>query len=381
MTTAAVPALEVASPRDFEHLIVRDPAVNAAIRHEYASTYYRPEDAEFLASPLGQGDLDFNTFTRYNQSVRHALPWVSRYFPLAGKRILEVGCGTGSSTAAFAQVAASVHTCDVNARALPTAHERLRQLNISNVTIDAVGAPEFMALAREKYHRTFDAVLLFAVLEHQTLHERLETLRQSWDLLEPGGALVVLETPNRLTYWDSHTSRLPFYGMLPPEMSVKCVPMTLSESFRMSMASVAGGTRDEQELMLTRWGRGISYHDFDLAIPRSEYTIVADGYEKEIVDLFSVNYDERLLQSYVAAEKMDLSPAFCRSVLFMILLKDGGTGLAPVRRFAPMVATTEELSELRDKLDGMSKDEIRRHLDHAVKNGTGYNYKPLPRGA
>jgi len=381
MNTSASPVRDVVRPLDFERLIVRDPAVNAAIRLEYATTYYRPEDADFLATSLGQGDLDFNTFTRYNQSVRHALPWVSRYFPLAGKRILEIGCGTGSSTAAFAQVAASVHTCDVNARALPTAHERLRQMNITNVTIDAVGAPEFMSLAREKYHRTFDAVLLFAVLEHQTLHERIETLRQYWNLLEPGGALVVLETPNRLTYWDSHTSRLPFYGMLPPEMSVKCVPTTLSDSFRMSMASVAGGTRDEQELMLTRWGRGISYHDVDLAIPRSEYTIVADGYEREIVDLFSVNYDERLLQSYVSAEKMDLSPAFCRSVLFMILLKDGGTGLAPVRSFSPMVASIDELSKLRDNLGGMTTDEIRRHLDHAIHNGTGFNYRPLPHSA
>ncbi len=32
------------------------------------------------------------------------VPWVGRVSPLAGETMLEVGCGTGAKTAAFAQV-------------------------------------------------------------------------------------------------------------------------------------------------------------------------------------------------------------------------------------------------------------------------------------
>lgn len=377
MSTATLPRHDHAAPADFEHLIVRDQAINAAIRRTYAETYYKPEDADFVKSDLGQWDLDFNTFTRYNQSVRNALPWVSRVFPLKGKRILEVGCGTGSSTAAFAQVAASVHSCDVNDRALPTAKERLRLLNIDNVTIDPVGAPEFMGLAREKYSKTFDMVLLFAVLEHQTMHERVETLRQSWELLSDGGVLVVIETPNRLCYFDTHTTCLPFYGMLPPDMVIKCAPMTKGEAFKLSMATVENAPREERELLLTRWGRGISFHDFDLAIPRDQYTVVADGYELEMINLFGVSYDERLLQSYFAQAQVNASPAFCRCVLNLILQKDGGAGHAPVRNFSPLVATLTELNILRAKLDELSHNQIRTHLDHIISYSTAQNYQQI----
>ncbi len=362
---------------NFERLIVRDPELLAKIRHAYASTYYRPEDAPFLASDAGKWDLDFNTFTRYNQSVRVALPWVSRVFPLAGKSILEVGCGTGSSTAAFAQVARSVHTCDVNPRGLPAAGERFKLLGIENVTIDAVGAPAFFDVARSRYGAAYDMVLLFAVLEHQTLDERIETLRQSWSVLEPGGVLVVIETPNRLCYLENHTTQLPFYGVLPPEMAVRLAHQSRGEAFRLAMDANKDAPREALELDLVRWGRGISYHDFDLAIAREQYTVIADGYEQEMSDLFPVTYDERLLQAYFAFQKLDVSPAFCRSVLCMILRKDGGKGVAPARAFSPLVGSSNEIRALRDRVPHMKPEEIQRWLDHMIERGTGTNYWSL----
>jgi hypothetical protein len=74
-----------AARRDFDHLTVRDQAILNEIRRTYAETYYRAEDAPFLLTPAGQGDLDFNAFVRYNQSIRHALPWVDRVMPLEGE--------------------------------------------------------------------------------------------------------------------------------------------------------------------------------------------------------------------------------------------------------------------------------------------------------
>lgn len=371
MTTAS--AAPSQSTGTFEHLIVTDPGILGQIREVYASTYYRAEDAEFLKTPSGQGDLDFNAFVRYNQSVRHALPWVNRVFPLRGKSVLEVGCGTGSSTAAFAQVASAVHTCDVDTRGLETARQRLRLLNIDNVTIDPVGAPAFFDIA-SKYRARFDVVLLFAVLEHQTLDERLATLRRSWEMLEPGGILVVIETPNRLVYFDSHTMQQPFWGMIEPQMLLRCRPMLNTPRSAMVMDSILAGPADQHEIALTRWGRGISFHDVDMAIPPAERTVVADGYEREILDLFAVTYDERLLQAYIAERRLDVSSAFARSVLCFIMKKDGSTGTAPHRNFSPLVGSAAELKSLRDNVPNLSPQEIQRWLDHMIQHGTGYNY-------
>ena len=72
-----------------------------------------------------------------------------------------------------------------------------------------------------------DLVLLYALLEHQTLDERIETLRLAERIVRPGGAIVVTETPNRLTYVDRHTSQLPFFHLLPIELrSALCRPVT-----------------------------------------------------------------------------------------------------------------------------------------------------------
>lgn len=372
MSSVAAPSKSVG----FEHLIVHDPEILGKIRHAYATTYYAPHDVEFLETASGQWDLDFNTFIRYNQSVNHALPWVNRVFPLEGKHILEVGCGTGSSTAAFARVAAAVHTCDVNPRGLATARERLRLLDVENVTIDEVGAPQFLDVAT-KYRPSFDAVLLFAVLEHQTLDERIQTLKRSWDLIEPGGVLVVIETPNRLCYFDSHTTQQPFYGMLAPQLMLRCAGLSNEGRFRTVMDSILAAPEAERELCLTRWGQGISFHDLDLSIPRGQYTVVADGYEREITDLFNVTYDERLLQAYMAERRLEVSPAFARAVLCFILKKDGGTGVAPERRFSPLVGSAAELSALRDSLQSMTKEEIQARLERMIQTGTYSNYEPV----
>jgi hypothetical protein len=183
-------------------------------------------------------------------------------------------------------------------------------------------------------------VLLFAVLEHQTLEERLATLRRSWELLEPGGVLVVIETPNRLCYFDSHTMQQPFWGMVPSDVILQSGAISNEPRFRMVMDSLLAGKESDREIGLTRWGRGISFHDVDIAIPRNEYTVVADGYEREIVDLFPVTYDERLLQAYLTHAKLDVSPAFGRCVLSFILCKDGGKGEAPTRSITPLVGAT-----------------------------------------
>ena len=67
-----------------------------------------------------------------------------------------------------------------------------------------------------------DMVLLFAVLEHLTQEERIRYLSFIWhEILRPGGYLIVVDTPNRLSYFDEHTSVMPFFHLLPPYLALR----------------------------------------------------------------------------------------------------------------------------------------------------------------
>lgn len=360
---------------NFEHLIVTDPKILADIRNVYATTHYGPEDAEFLKTPGGQHDLDFNTFIRYNQSVRNGLPWVQRVFDMTGKTLIEIGCGTGSSTAAFAYLAKHIYSCDPKENTLPTARARLEALNLTNIDITSHAAPEFFHYCRQNYCDQADAVLFFAVLEHQTLDERIESLRQAWQILKPGGVIIVIETPSRLTYMDHHTTRLPFYSMLPMDVALRYVEHSSRGDFVGSMLKARSEPLAVQEELMIRWGRGISYHEFDLAFPDGGYTIIADGYEREMTDLFPVTFDERLLQGFVAHNGFNIPPAFLRHTLCLILRKGDGAVPAPQRTYTPHVATKLELERLRDRLDLMSIAEIRGELNRLMDRGVAFGHQ------
>jgi hypothetical protein len=85
----------------FEQLIADNskhiPAIEQALRETYFSGY----DQQFLLTDNGRNDIENNVFRRYNHSLRHVVPWLGRVIDLAGKNVLEIGCGTGSSTAAL----------------------------------------------------------------------------------------------------------------------------------------------------------------------------------------------------------------------------------------------------------------------------------------
>jgi S-adenosylmethionine-dependent methyltransferase len=108
----------------------------------------------------------------------------------------------------------------------------------------------------------FQLVLFFACLEHMTVGERLQALSQAWKILPPGGMLGVIETPNRLWFHDGHTAFLPFFHWLPDELAFQYARFSPRENFR----EVYQGPRAESAMHFLRRGRGVSFHEFDVAI-------------------------------------------------------------------------------------------------------------------
>jgi 2-polyprenyl-3-methyl-5-hydroxy-6-metoxy-1,4-benzoquinol methylase len=122
---------------------------------------------------------------------------------LAGKRILDAGCGYGAFSAAAAQRGAAVVSLDIG--------ERLVGRAIVRAASRGVVADAGRLAFRDE---SFDIVISSEMIEHteapeQTVQELARVLR--------GGGLLVLTTPNRVWQWPVRmASRLrlrPFHGL------------------------------------------------------------------------------------------------------------------------------------------------------------------------
>ncbi|HYE61669.1 MAG TPA: methyltransferase domain-containing protein [Phycisphaerales bacterium] len=297
-------------------------AQERAIEQALRETYFRNWDRAYLDSPDGQRDIAAITKNRYYTCLDHIVPWIERVMPLKGKHVLEVGCGTGSSTSGIAHSAAHVHGYDIDAEGLEGAKARARALNQTNITFHLTSPTGLLTtITNNHLAGSLDVTLLYAVLEHQHVQERIDTLQTCWNLLRPGGLLVVVETPNRLTYFDGHTAMLPFYHMLPAELAIMYAPRSPRAAFPQSIAEAAAKSHDEALERLARWGRGVSYHEFELALGDLNPLVVAHGYEPEVHSLCQPTPDQSHLQAYWKEANINVPVAFTRADLTMILRK------------------------------------------------------------
>jgi ubiquinone/menaquinone biosynthesis C-methylase UbiE len=221
-----------------------------------------------LVSPDLKEDFDdvmYGTVIRNRATV---IPWLSSIRPLADMRVLEVGTGSGGSIVPLAEQGAYVVGSDIDAESLTVAEDRCRIYGLADRTeLHVMNATDLQAAFRGRH---FDAVIFFASLEHMTLEERWRSLPQAWELLANGGWLVIIETPNRLWWYDGHTSELPFYNWLPDELAFRY----RGYSHRRELSSLL--PQQGQELLsLVRLGRGASYHEFQIALPHVKLGEVA----------------------------------------------------------------------------------------------------------
>jgi 2-polyprenyl-3-methyl-5-hydroxy-6-metoxy-1,4-benzoquinol methylase len=202
-----------------------------------------------------QHDLNAHLHLRLANDRRLVVPWLNAARDLRGMRVLEIGCGTGASTVALAEQGAHVIALDIDGPALEVARERCRAHGLT-ADIREANADNLLE------YGPVDAVLYFAALEHMTQAERQTSLAGAWSILPAGGLLAIIETPNRLWFFDHHTSRLPFYNWLPDDLAFMYSRFSSKEIFKDSYRTA------DAEMMnhFLRRGRGVSYHEIDVAI-------------------------------------------------------------------------------------------------------------------
>lgn len=274
----------------------------------------------YLLTPEGQADLESHIAGRLEVFRTWTIPWLDSLFKLDGAKILEIGCGTGASTVALSEQGAQVVGVDVSGATLAAARDRCQAYGLQPKFVEANATSIGSLFAGER----FEAILFFAVVEHLTWEERIRSLKAAWDLLPVNGILAVIEAPNRLWYVDIHTTDEPFYNWLPDETAVAYTRYLNAGPSRHLFSEPA----EEAKIELARLGRGVSYHDFVIAldIPSDRLPVVghmAEFHERKwgsaVAQLTAGTRYRKFLSSVVPG----LHPAFLQPSLDLAFKKNG----------------------------------------------------------
>ena len=247
-------------PKPAPHILARQKTLSketmAGFENFVRANYFHPQ--AYWDTPDGRIDLRGHAGFRLSEIRATYIPWLDSVQPFEGLRILDIGCGTGSSTVALAEQGADVTGIEMSEPAVIVGR-RLAEIH-------GVQAQYLLANATEGHELldigSYDMIVFLAVFEHMTPLECLSSLSIYWRKMKPGALLVVMDTPNRLWIYDSHTAYLPFFHWLPSEITIRyCNGIP-----RPVIAGLHQDTSAAGMLTLQRWGRGISFHEFELAL-------------------------------------------------------------------------------------------------------------------
>ena len=229
--------------------------IKLSIRENYHKGWRSEEN---YASKEYSSDLNHHLIGRLEGDRCKYIPWLSKSVQLKGANVLEIGCGTGSSTVAIAEQGANVTGVDIDEDALKVAKERCDIYNVPATFILGNATDALYELQSQK----FDLIIFFASIEHMVYRERINCLRKYYDLLPIGACLSIVETPNRLWYLDIHTSLLPFFDWLPDNLAFDYSKF----SSRINFKELYNEYSDEKFLHFLRMGRGFSFHELEIAL-------------------------------------------------------------------------------------------------------------------
>ncbi len=306
-----------------EEYVISDQSILQDIENVLRATIFADKTDNFLSSDQGQTDVKANVFDRYNRSLRYTVPWALKAIDLTEKNVVEVGCGTGSSTAAFSHFVRNIAGYDIDEMSIKAATQRMQIMGIKNASLHFVTPEKLLDRLLVDHPDGIDVILLYAVLEHQTIKERHQTIKQCWNMLRPGGIIIVTDTPNLLCYHDYHTSQLPFAHMLSTELYSMYVSRSPRDGFKDDFPEDVNTSVEDLETKICRWGRGVSYHDFEICLgPDYGKYIVCNGFEQEIMEYLDASQEEELLRMYIQQrQELQIPLAFTRVFLNFILKK------------------------------------------------------------
>jgi len=124
-----------------------------------------------------------------NFTYKIILPILDKYVNTTNKKILDIGCGSGTLSLYLASKGNTVHGIDISKRAVYTSNKSAKELGLKNVSFEVLDFP------RDKLRpNNYDVILLLEVIEH--IEEDARALQLLYSRLNTNGILI-LSTPSK----------------------------------------------------------------------------------------------------------------------------------------------------------------------------------------
>lgn len=312
--------------------------------------------AESARSVVGKAKMPPDFLRRYEVATGYTAPYLKASIPnIANMKAVEVGCGAGAKLVALAHLFKEYWGADISALTLAKADKLVEQMGVRNATLAHVEAKNMRALLERE---RFDVIILFAVLEHLTIEEKITLLRECWDALPENGYLYFAEAPNRAAPVDLHSSRLAQFNHLPLDLARLYYAKSQTRRFVDKVRS-----EGETDLSFYRHGVHVGFHEFELALGSLELLsahLVAHNFHPHLLNLYPVRWFEEQLwrnldvfaKPTVAMRKIDVPKLFARYWIEGILCKQARAQPLRLEKVRPITADTRAYCEVATRRTG-----------------------------
>jgi hypothetical protein len=257
---------------------------------------------------------------------------------LKRRAMLEVGCGRGLKGLAWADMVGRYVGVDLDPREVELGHAIRARAGRRADEIVLGDARDVVREGGVVAEKEVGILVLYAVLEHLLPQERREVLRFARRCYDRGAIVLIAETPNRLFPFDHHTTERHFFQMLPDELAIR--HLRRFPGHRVArVVDAADGDSETMAYQLHRYGRAMSYHDFELDFCDGpvDMRVAVDGWHPALLDHQPACNAELELLRYFGANGVAAPRLFCRSWLDMVLWKGAaGTAARSVRVVEPV---------------------------------------------
>jgi S-adenosylmethionine-dependent methyltransferase len=238
--------------------------------------------AAYLNTDIGKKDMEDHLVNRLFNFRYRTIPWINSFASIKKSKVLEIGCGTGCTTVALAEQGCELTSIDIDENSINVAKKRCEIYGLSAEIL------VMSSIDINELNKKFDIIIFSASLEHMTYEERIKSLKLAWEMLKQDGFLVVIETPNRLYYYDNHSSMLHFYHWLPDQIAIQYSKFSPREA-------CINNSHDEMKFI--RFGRGASFHEFEIAL----------GIRYNQLKLYNMQSFEKTVISSIASDEYKYS--------------------------------------------------------------------------
>lgn len=222
---------------------------------------------------------------RFSKATNFLIPFLTSSMDTKNKIALEIGCGKGAKAIPLSKIFKEYHGFDIVKNEIDYAKNVQRQFNFKNLFFEINEAKNLRSYLSNK---KFDVIVLYAIVEHLTIQEKIETLNMCWESLSDDGYLFIGEAPNRMLPIDYHSTKLSYFQQMPFELMKLYYENSPNSHWKSIMRkSIKSG--DFETRALYRHGLHVGFQEFDLSIMKSNELrahIVNDNFHSSQLNLY-----------------------------------------------------------------------------------------------